>query len=208
MARVLNFTLGGQSFPCPVDKLDRKKLYGFRKRQVLDDQNNPCKLGLLCEDGKSLLGPGGVAMAYLDASGEWVERGALVAVDEHGQPLPLIPSSYDAAIQLDAEDKVSDDELAALMVRDVMILARPDSTGAEAALRTAVGEDVYRFRYCYRADYHAETAFLLNTPEGLFALIGDPTPYRMVGLTEQPPAVETTEGDDLGDDDDLDFGMM
>src|SRR5262249_1648178 len=109
MARVLTFALGDQSFSCGVDKLDRKKLYGYRRRQVLDDKARACRLGLLCEDGRSLLGPGGVAMAYLDQGGDWIERGELLAVDDAGRPLPLLPSSYDAPIRLD--DPVSEDEL-------------------------------------------------------------------------------------------------
>jgi hypothetical protein len=203
MARTLTFTLGDRSFAVGVDKVDRKKLYGFRKRQVIDDQNRPLKLGLLCEDGKTLLGPGGVAMTYLDSDGDWVERGALTAVDEEGRPLPLIPSSYDGAIRL--SDKVSDDEVAALCVRDVLVLGG----SAEAdALKEALGDDVYRFTYCYRADYHGETAYLLRTSEGLFALVGEPVPYRFVGLNiEAAPAAED-EGDELAEDEDLDFGMM
>lgn len=206
MPRVLNFTLGSHTFACPVDKLDRKKLYGYRRRQVLDDKDRPCKLGLLCEDGKTLLGPGGVAMGYLDSRGEWVERGALQAVDEEGRPLPLLPSSYDAPIAL--LDKASDDELAALAVRDVLQLAGPDDA-ATAPLREALGSDVYRFPYTYRADYRAETALLLSTAEGLFVLLGEPAPYRFVGLESQVPEV-TPEAEDEGDaeDDDLDFGMM
>lgn len=203
MARVLNFTLGDRSFACPVDKLDRKRLYGHRRRQVLDDQGRPCKLGLLCEDGRSLLGPGGVAMCYLDQSGEWVERGDVKAVDAQGAPLPLIPSTYDAPIRL--SEKVSDNELAALIVRDVLILA----TGDEAApMRQALGDDVYRFTYNYKADYSTETAYMLATAEGIFALLGDPAPYNMIGLATQAPPVTEAEDDDLGADDDLDFGMI
>lgn len=204
MARALTFTIGGQTFPCNVDKVDRRKLYGFRRRQVLDEQNRACKMGLLCEDGHSLVGPGGQALAYINQEGDWVDRGGLVAVDENGQPLPLIPSSYDGAINL--AEQVSLDDVAALLVRDVLQL---DGGAPDGPLRTAIGDKIFRFVYSYRADYDAEDAYLMNTPEGLFALVGDRTDYHFVGLqTETPVETAVDEEDDLGKDDDLDFGMM
>lgn len=201
MARSLTFTLGGQSYAASVANLDRKKLYGFRKRQVLDDKDQACKLGQLCEDGQTLIGPGGVALAYLDTDGEWVERASMRAVDADGAPLPLIPSSYDAPIVL--TEKLTLDELAAITVKDVFQLTPEEGSG----IRDAVGEDCYRFVYNYRADYAANVAVLLNTPEGLFALVGEEAPYLFVGLEAQAQVTPEDEAEDLGDDD-LDFGMM
>ncbi len=206
MARALIFTIGGQTVSCGVDKVDRRKLYGFRRRQVLDEQNRACKLGLLCEDGHSLVGPGGVAMAYIDQEGDWVDRGQLVAVDDQGNPLPLIPSSYDGPIAL--TQQVTLDDAAALLVRDVLQL---DGGPADSPLRTAIGEQIFRFVYSYRADYAGEEAYLMNTPDGLFALIGDRVEYHFVGLQSEAPveaAGDAENDDDLGKDDDLDFGMM
>lgn len=203
MARTLTFCLGEKSYACGVEKLDRKKLYGYKRRQVLDDRGRPCRLGLLCEDGKSLLGPGGVAQAYLDGGGDWTDRGALVAVDDDGNPLPLLPSSYDGAIRLG--DKVGEDELAQLAVRDVLQLG--GAADAEA-LRAAIGDDVYRFTYSYRADYSAETAYLVATAEGLFALVGQSVDYRFVGLQLEEGVATDEEPDVAEDDDDLDFGMI
>ena len=67
-----------------------------------------------------------------------------------------------------------------------------------------LGGEVFRFPFNYRADYNAETAFLIGNKSGFFALVGQPAPGEWCEL--ETVAAETY--DDAGDDDELDFEMF
>jgi len=59
---VLNFEGGASRFA--FSKLDRKKLYGYRRRISLDANGEPCKKGSLTEDGRFVLQSGMTAQGY------------------------------------------------------------------------------------------------------------------------------------------------
>ena len=46
-------------------KIDRSDLYGFKEVEVLDEHGQRCELATLADDGKTVVGRGGVTYAYL-----------------------------------------------------------------------------------------------------------------------------------------------
>ena len=51
MARALGFRHGSTELAFGLEKLDRKKLYGFVDSEVLDGGGRPCELAVLASDG-------------------------------------------------------------------------------------------------------------------------------------------------------------
>ena len=63
---------------------------------------------------------------------------------------------------------------------------------------------IFTFPLNYRADYRAETAFLLKNGEGYFCVVGVPTVSEW--CEQEKPAVVKQEEEE--DSDDLDFDMF
>ena len=63
---------------------------------------------------------------------------------------------------------------------------------------------IFTFPLNYRADYRAETAFLLKNTEGYFCVVGVPTVSEW--CEQEKPAIEKLEEEE--DSDDLDFDMF
>ena len=63
---------------------------------------------------------------------------------------------------------------------------------------------IFTFPLNYRADYRAETAFLLKNTEGYFCVVGVPTVSEW--CEQEKPAIEKHEEEE--DSDDLDFDMF
>ena len=194
---VVNFQGVESSFK--LEKLDRAKLYGKRQRQVLDPSGARCERAELTRDGSLLIRAGMTAQGYFDQGGAWVPNRELVGLDAAGQPLPLVPATLGVAQAL--AGPVAPEELLDLAVRSVYVLT-PEGLDPKLAERLAAGE-IFRFIFNYRADYNAETAFLVGNKAGYFALVGDPTSAPWAEL-----ATVAAETFDEGDDDELDFEMF
>jgi hypothetical protein len=78
-----------------------------------------------------------------------------------------------------------------------------DTIADELAASLTSGE-VWRFRFNYRSDFLAETAYLLANDAGIFALIGQPTTAPYLQLNALPPV----ESADVEDTEDVDFEML
>ena len=103
MAAALKFSLKGTEYEAVPVKLERKKLYGWTDVVATDASGGTCTTAQVDPDGELLIPPGAVKSALLDADGAWVERSELVAVDENGAELPIVPSSFGQTISLVAK---------------------------------------------------------------------------------------------------------
>ncbi|MCB9568776.1 MAG: hypothetical protein H6710_16435 [Myxococcales bacterium] len=183
-----------------LEKLDRAKLYGKRQRQVLDPGGERCERAELTRDGSLLIRSGMTAQGYFDGEGLWVANRDLVGLDEKGEPLPQVGSTL--GVEQPLAGPVDPSEVLDLAVRSVYVLT-PEGLDPDLQKRLLGGE-VFRFPFNYRADYNAETAFLIGNKSGFFALVGQPAPGEWCEL--ETVAAETY--DDAGDDDELDFEMF
>ncbi len=100
MPRKLGFIYQKHAFECSLHKVDRSKLYGARRVETLDMDENPCTLATLLDDGKTLVPRGGTASGYINPDGEWVSRKMITPVDRDGKPLETVPSSFETGLAL------------------------------------------------------------------------------------------------------------
>lgn len=183
-------------------KVDRAKLYGKRKRLVLDDQGKTCVKAELSEDGATIIKSGMTMQAYFDEQGEWVENRRLVGLDENDQPVDLVPSTLGKAQEL---EESSPEALAQNQMISVYHLSGVEPA-CNAELQSALhAGSIFRFPFNYRGDYACETAFLLSNDDGVFVL-------TTLDVTPEWCALETLVAEDFSDsgdfDDDLDFEMF
>lgn len=201
MARQVVFSYASETSAFDIAKLDRSKLYGAKRRVVVDDDGAECLRGLLSEDGSVLLPPGCTVQLYLDDAFDVVERGALRAVDAEGQPLAAVPSTLGVEVPLTGPIP-----LTRLLdhVTPTVYTLEPATLGPALQAALARGE-VFEGRFAYMNGFEDQTLFLLQNDVGVFALIGRPTGFEPIRRSTQTPDAE--EDDDLFEDD-LDFGMM
>ena len=198
MARTLTFDLGGTAFQAEPVKLDRKKVYGWTETAATDGAGKPCRTAWLDPDGSLVVPASGTANATLAADGTWLDAGALQYVDEAGNELPAVPSSFDAPIALG--DEVDEEAFLDHVWSAVYQLSNPD-------LAAAVGERIFRFPFNYRAGPAPREACLLASGGVAWLFAGDPVAREFVGL-EQAGELEEEPEEASGEEEELDFGMM
>lgn len=183
-------------------RLERRKLYGYRKRTALDPNGQPCTRASLTEDGALLIRAGMTAQGYFDEGGEWIPTKDLVGLDESGAALPLVPASLGEEQAL--EGPIAPTELLNQAISAVYALAPVELAPALAeSLRAGA---IYRFAFNPRADFRPDFAYLVSNPDGaLFALSGQPTSPAWLTLAQVSSPLGA---DDDNDDDDLDFEMF
>ncbi len=191
-----------------LEKLDRARLYGSVDVEALDDKGRPCELATLASDGKTLLGKGGTAAAFLSPEGSWLDRAALRPVDAFQEPIVPVPSSFNAPVEL-AEEASVDEYLMHNVKSTYLLTPQSDGDGdvepLVAELRTG---KIFRFPYSFRGGLVADVGFLLANPEGqIFLAVGQPTRIHFLGL-DVLPVYEDEETAEPGETDELDFGMM
>lgn len=202
MARQLVLTLGDESSSFDLARLDRTKLYGSRRRVVVDDAGNECSRGLLSEDGALLLPPGGTADLYLDEAMDVVERADLRAVDATGAVVAPVASTLGVPQPLTGPVPP-----ARLLDFVTPVVYQLDAAALGEKLRAALAAgDIYETTFAYRDGFDAQTCFVLQNDVGVFALVGRPTGFDFVRRETPPP--EPDAEDDALFEDDLDFGMM
>jgi len=203
MARAMTFSLGGHDYTVEPAKIDRRALYGWTEVRAFDDAGRECNLVSTDGSGTVIIPKDGIALGLM-SNGRWVERRELRTVTAEGQDATLVPSSYGRVNQL--ADKATDEEFL-----DCSITGFYHLPGADPALVAAVGDDIYRFDYCYLDSYEPSPAFVLAAPAGgvaqLFLFVGTPGNFEFVGLNEVGVADEDDTSPDEGDDD-IDFGMF
>ena len=201
MAKPILLRHEGQLTSLEPTRLERRKLYGYRKRTALDPSGQPCTRASLTEDGALLIRAGMTAQGYFDEGGEWVPTKDLVGLDESGAALPLVPASL-------GEERPLEGPIAATELLDQAISAGYALTPVE--LDPALAESlragaIYRFAFNPRADFREDFAYLVSNPDGaLFALSGQAVAPSWLTLAQVSPAI----ADDEADDDDLDFEMF
>ncbi len=200
MPRHLTFKIKKREFTAVPVRIDRKKLYGWTEILALDDNGEECRLMNTDDSGSFIISMGSTGLGILTPDGRWVERSELIAVDEQGNPVPLIPSSYGAVITL--KERISTDDFL-----DHSITAFYKIEPEEPALLKAIGNDIYTFPYIYLDGYEATTAILITGDDGnLYMMLGYRNQFEMLSL-EQPGAIEMYDNEE-DDQDGIDFSMF
>jgi len=199
MARELTFKLSGTDFAAAPVKLERKKLYGWTTLVATDREGGVCESAYLSPDDSLIIPSGGLKQATVDSDGHWIDKSGLIAYSEDGeQVLPVLPSSFDAPIEL--TQKATAQEFLDNDWESVYQLDNPE-------LAAAIGDDIYKFDFCYRSSTNHNDGYLLNTPGGLFLFAGDRQEFPLLTLAEEAAIDETEEAEEENLDE-LDFSML
>ncbi len=204
MGRPLVLQFGGQDLTFDMLKVDRSKLYGYVDIEALDDKGRPCSLATLAGDGRTILAPGGGAIALLSPEGQWLERAKLTPVDREGNKITPVPSTFSAPVPL--ANKATLEEYLSHNIKAVYQL---QTTGDMAALAKELRSGtIFAFPYSFRGGLEADAGFLLANPDGhVFLAVGQATKIHFVGL-DQAAALTEEEEVEEGGEEEMDFGML
>ena len=100
MAKAIQFVAGKLKFAAALTKIDRDKVYGFIEVKVNDDKGNPCIMGSLLDDGRTLVLNGATAMKTVDSKFNELDKKTLKVVYQDGKDAVLVPSSFEGEIKL------------------------------------------------------------------------------------------------------------
>lgn len=202
MARAIVVSNNGVETRFGFSLVNRARLYGQRKRVVVDEAGQPTVGGWLTTDGAMLLLPGGRAELYLDDAGDVVDRSALETVDADGNPVPRLDSTLDVPQAL--RGPIPPERLLEFVATSVYELTPEDVANMDPELRASLALGaIWETDYNYMAAFERQTLFILQNDEGIFGLVAEPAPLELVTRASQPAAGE----DPLGDDE-LDFAMF
>jgi len=202
MAKGIQIKLGTDVYSLSPVKVERRKVYGWTELKVLDLNGQPCRQASLDSNGTTVIPTGAIKMGIVSDDGKWVEKSELQAVHSDGSKAELCPSSFDTGISLDT--KATTEDLLNLLVTSVYVLSGENS----GDLAQKVGNDIYSFRFNYRADYEDAPAFLISNGQLVFILAGVKAELEFISLEEQGDLDTNDEEPDEFDLDELDFSMM
>jgi hypothetical protein len=199
MAKELQFKLNGTDYGAAPVKLERKKIYGWTNIVATDRSGVECGSAYLAPDDALIIPSGGLKQGTVDSDGRWIEKSELTAYSEDGsEVLPILPSSFDAPIEL--KQKATAEEFLDNDWEAVYQLVNAD-------LAAAVGDDIYKFDFNYRASTNHNDGYLINTPGGLFLFAGDQQELPLVALADETTIDDTEEAVEE-EIDELDFSMF
>ena len=199
MAREIILALNKSVSVFEISKVDRKSLYGYKKRIYLDDQGKECVRANLEEETGIVFANGDMTSCHMDAKGNYIDKKNLEAIDLNGKKVSKQESTLGNQVKLvptTVEDALN------LRVNSVYHLT-PKDFDKELQTKLDKGE-VFAFPFNYFADFKLEDGLILKGDKGYFALIGRHATCHWVGENsdEIPEEVEEFE------DNDLDFEMM
>ena len=203
---VLKLEFEGEPVNCGINKVDRSKLYGYKKTEILDDQDRPCSTATLASDGKTLIPSGGVALAYISPTGAWREKSELQAVDMNGEPIEGVTSTFKETV--DITEECTPEHFLDHSIRMVYKLSPEEDHQFPGSLLAALKEGkIYTFPFSYRGGLTADTAFIMEGEDKtIWMLIGKKTDINFLSYEQAKGVAEPEEQED--EDEDLDFNMF
>jgi hypothetical protein len=203
MARELVLSLDGREFPVSLIKIDRDKLYGSVEIEAFDEKGREASLRVLAADGKTLIDKGGTALTTVNEKGTSVDRTSLSAVDEDGDTIDPVPSSFNAPNVL---DRATSDDYLAQMVKSVYLLQPPENGDITYLLDHLDGEQIFTFPFSWRGGIDYDKAFVLGADSEAFMVVGKQAEFKFLKLN-QSVTLDSQEEQEISADD-LDFDLI
>ena len=203
MAKAIQFNAGKLTFAASLTKVDRDKVYGFIEVKVNDDKGNPCAMGSLLDDGKTIVLNGATALKTVDNKYNELDKKQLKVVYQNGEDAILIPSSFDGEVKL---SEASFDDLFNLEITSVYQLDFEDASALKSTSDYLADGKLLRFIFNYRADYEGADAILIANANGIFALTGRIIDFPFL-KNEVEPISETLVEQPI-EEEGMDFGML
>lgn len=199
MARELILNLDKKKSSFKISKIDRKKLYGYKKRIYLDEKNKECSRANLEEETGIVFINSDISSCYIDPKGNFIEKKDLDAIDDEGKSVKKEESTLGKEVNLKS---ISIEDALNLKVNSVYHL---EPTKFDSELKTKLNKgEIFSFPFNYYADFKLEDGLILESENSYFALIGRKHTCNWIGenSNEIPEEIEEFE------DNDLDFEMM
>lgn len=187
-----------------ITRITREKLYGKKRRVVVDDDGEECVLAYLTRDGAALLPSGTTAYMYVTPEAEVVDRKELQALQSDGTPVEKVDSTL--GVPQEVTEPVDISRILEHLVTAVYELSA-DELGPNLVSALDEGK-VFEIRFNYRAGFEDWPAFILKNQDGnYFCLVCDEANFEFFyPETELPEEAEGEEEDPFADD--LDFSMF
>jgi hypothetical protein len=194
MAREIFLNLDKKKSSFEISKIDRKKLYGFKKRLFIDEKGKECSKANLEEETGIVFVNSDISSCYLDYKGNYLEKKDLEAINENGKKVEKQESTIGKEVNLES---ISIEDALNLKVNSVYIL-EPKDFDKNLQSKLDKGE-IFSFPFNYYADFKLEDAIILKSEKEYFALIGRKTSCHWIGENSDdlPEEVEEFEEDDL-----------
>ena len=203
MARDLILSLDGRETAVKLVKLDREKLYGEVEIEAFDEKGREATIKVLAADGKTLIDKGGTALATVNEDGESISRSELVAVDDEGNKIEPVPSSFGIPNVLKS---ASVDDYLSQIVKSIYVLEPTEDSDLDFIYDHLEAGNIYTFPFSYRGGLEYDNAYLLGRDKSTFMIVGKSADLQFVRLNQAAP-LETVEESQMSEDD-LDFGLL
>ena len=199
MAREILLNLNKKKSIFEISKIDRKKLYGFKKRLFLDEKGEECSKANLEEETGIVFVNSDISSCYLDHKGNYIEKSNLEAINDNGKNVKKEDSTIGKEVNVNS---ITTEDALNLKVNSVYHL-EPKEFDEDLKSKLDKG-DLFSFPFNYYADFKLEDGIILKSEKEYFALIGRKTSCHWVGENSDdlPEDVEEFE------DNDLDFEMI
>ena len=202
MAREIVISLGGKASRFNFSKVSRQKMYGMKKTVVVDGDDEACDRGLIPLDGDVVIPKGGTSTIYIDDNFRMFSRKDLEMFGPDGEKLKIQPSTLgeEQEAQVTDPQQILDHSISS-------VYALTPSEIDDSTSKKLKEGDILETGFNYYAGYSPSTLFIMESPEGLFGLVGEPTGFEYCSqdVTE---TVMVEEADEDDDDFDMDFGML
>ena len=199
MARTLTFVLENKEYSLSPIKLNRKKLYGWKEVVPYDQNNEECQVYSIDERGIFIVPKGGSSLGMIDDQGKWVDKSELTAVDDDGNPVEIVPSSFSGPIALKKTTTI-EDFLDHSITSVYSLAGEEECPDFVNAIKAANG--LYTFVFNWRDDYEGDPAFIIESDGNLYVLVGKKNELDFLSLP-QTGAIEEIE-DEEGEEE-IDF---
>ncbi|HYJ90309.1 MAG TPA: hypothetical protein VEV84_03300 [Pyrinomonadaceae bacterium] len=193
MPRPLVLSLDGREFDVRIMKIDREKLYGKVEIEAYDEKGNPAQLLVLAPDGKTLIDKGGTALATVDENGDSISRADLIAVDEDGQKMETVPSSFN---QTNVLKRASIEDYLSQLVKSVYLVEPLEDADRKYLQDHVASGLIYNFDFSYRGGTEYDNAFVIGNKSDAFMIVGKPAQLQFVKLN-QAVDLDTTEEEEV-----------
>lgn len=184
-------------------KIDREKLYGSVEIEAFDENGREASLRILAADGKTLIDRGGTALATVDSKGTSIDRSALMAIDEDGDLIEPVASSFNAPNSLELS---STDIYLENIVKSVYLLTPAEGADLKYLKDHLKGDSIYYFPFSYRGGLEYDNAFVLAVDEDVFMVLGKQARFEFLGLN-QTAVLDANEENEISADD-ISFDLL
>lgn len=203
MAKPLILSLDGQEFAVRIAKVDREKLYGEIDIEAFDENGNEAYLRVLAPDGKTLIDKGGTTLALLNENGDWVDRRDLIALNDEGDVIEPVPSSFGVANEL---SRATIEEYLSTIVKSVYVIEPTEGVDLKYVESHLADGDIYKFPFSYRGGLEYDSAFLIGNSEGIFMIVGTEARLQFLKLSQERVLDSVEEQEISGEE--IDFDLL